>query len=403
MRILAKIPLPAMAAAAALMSASALSSPVQAAWGGVYRGGEGGFHSGYHGGGGGFHGGYGGGWHGGFGGWGGGAWHGGYAGFHGGWGGFHNGYGYHAGWAGWHGGWAPAGVGWRRLSRGLGRRGWRGVGCGYYAGSVAIPYGYAAPAYPAPVYAPPVYRATASLCRAWLRGWPHGPPCQPPDAPCSGCARVTAPVAPQPPGFEPRHNRDGRLCARPLPIRCSRPHETAQSSATRPMTTMAMRSAPSVTRNISHAPACPPAIAPAATASAAHQCTSCEKTKIRTAEAFMTAGQHVFRGTGVADGQAGQCQRRQHQHADAAAEIAAIDRDAELRCRQPSAETACTRPVPAAAKEAAPGEYAGCEQHQERHQPLEEALRRASSSTAPTAPPTRLISASALTRALPRP
>ena len=41
--------------------------------------------------------------------------------------------------------------------------------------------------------------------------------------------------------------------------------------------------------------------------------------------------QHILGGGGVADGQARRGQRRQHQKADAAAEIAAIDRDAELR------------------------------------------------------------------------
>ncbi len=83
--------------------------------------------------------------------------------------------------------------------------------------------------------------------------------------------------------------------------------------------------------------------------------------------------------------------------ADAAAEVAAINRDQELSDRRGPARQQGRAILLGLTAKTAPGEYSGRKQHQPRHERGEEARRRRQQDlTAPTAPPARLIANSAV-------
>jgi hypothetical protein len=88
------------------------------------------------------------------------------------------------------------------------------------------------------------------------------------------------------------------------------------------------------------------------------------------------AGENVLGRARVAHRQAHHGQRRHHQEADTAAEIAAIEGDEKLRCaRSVRRQIRFARPRDFA-KKAAPGEERGREQDQPRHEAGEDRRRR---------------------------
>ena len=144
------------------------------------------------------------------------------------------------------------------------------------------------------------------------------------------------------------------------------------------------------------APAKPPAIEPADRTIASSQWMRPENRKTAVAVAFISEASSIFRlFISTMSLQPVKRQRRQHQYADAAAEIAAVDRDETLRDQHAgSAEKLLFRLF---RHDHAGGENQGRAQQQEGHQRARKTAPAVdSSSTAPKKPPTSEMIASSL-------
>ena len=144
---------------------------------------------------------------------------------------------------------------------------------------------------------------------------------------------------------------------------------------TTPMTMTKTRSSVTLMRARRYAPTCPPMIEPTASTAASTQSTSRENAKTSDGREIHHARQQIFRGAGGTEFPSGRRQRGQHQNADAAAEIAAIDGDRELRSHQRAAAQMHRR-FRVARPKTAPGKNRRRDQHEKRHDALEEMAGR---------------------------